>query len=76
MSLKHFYHPTSKKLRKIGDAFLYGSAGMATVVMGMPIKDNTKLWINSALGAIGVIAKFITNCFKSDEENVAENENN
>ena len=65
-TLKTYWHPTPIKARRWGDAFLLLSASLSGAVMGLPIEDFKKLWINFALTLIGVIGKIITN-FASDE---------
>lgn len=72
MGLKHFYQPTPKKWRKIGDAIL----AVSTVVTGGGLlafdtleKIFTARELKVIIGlafALGVAGKFLTNFFKED----------
>jgi hypothetical protein len=64
--LQQYWTPTPVKARKIGDAFLILSASLSGAVMGLPLPDNHKLWINFILTLVGVIGKIITN-FAAEE---------
>jgi hypothetical protein len=57
---KHYYSPTPKKWRQLGDALL----GVA--LMGIPADLAGYKWVGITLFAIGVVGKFITNFFKED----------
>lgn len=57
---KHYYKPTPKKLRKLGDALL------AMSLMSIPANIAGHEWIGYTLLAIGVIGKFLTNFFTDD----------
>lgn len=67
MGLKHFYEPTPKAMRKIGDTILLGTSGISSMIMGLPLSDNTKLWAVFIINAIGVAAKMLTNFFKEEK---------
>jgi len=73
MGLKHFYQPTPKKWRKIGDAIL--ATGIFIASGGLLAFDTLEkiftahelkviIGISLILGATG---KFLTNFFKEDE---------
>lgn len=68
MGIKHFYQATPVRMRKIGDTMLLGSASLSTMVMGLPLTDNQKLWLVFCLNALGVLGKMLTNFFKEDSE--------
>ena len=70
--LKQYWTPTPVKARKIGDAFLVLSASLSGAVMGLPLPDNQKLWINFGLTLLGVIGKIVTN-FAVEEPIRSEN---
>jgi hypothetical protein len=64
----NYYQPTPKKWRQIGDAILFGTAALSTLMMGAPFDDRTisiTIWV---LSVVGVIGKVITNFFKSEEQ--------
>lgn len=63
----HYYAPTPKKWRQLGDALL------AVALMGIPADLAGYKWIGITLFAIGVAGKFLTNLFK-EEENVQNNQ--
>lgn len=65
--MSNYYQPTPKKWRKIGDAILFGTAAISTLMMGAPFEEHTISVIVWALGVIGVAGKVITNFFKEDE---------
>lgn len=67
MGIKHFYQPTPAKWRKIGDTILLGCTSLSGMVMGTPLSDTQKLWTITALNAIGVAGKMVTNFFKEDD---------
>lgn len=63
----NYYKPTPKKWRKIGDAILFGTTALSTLMMGAPFSDHAisvSVW---ALSVVGVMGKVITNFFKEDE---------
>lgn len=66
MGIKHFYHPTPAKWRKIGDTILLGCASLSSMVMGLPITEHQQLWTIFVLNGIGVAGKMLTNFFKED----------
>lgn len=57
------------KLKKIGDAILIFTTSLSGAVMGLPISDSAKLWINFGLTFIGTIGKIMTNVMYSSNEN-------
>lgn len=65
-TLKNYYAPTPINMRKIGDAILLGSTSVSGMVMGLPLSDNTKLWLTFGLNLFGVLGKVITNFFKDE----------
>lgn len=66
--MNNYYKPTPKKWRKIGDAILFGTATLSTLMMGAPFSDKTISITVWSLGVIGVIGKVITNFFKDEEK--------
>lgn len=73
MDIKHFYQPTPKKWRKIGDAILYGcgAVGGTGLVAFDQLKEvfstsELKFIIGAVLG-LGFLGKFLTNFFKEDK---------
>jgi len=66
METGKFYSPTPVKMRKIGDAILFGTTALGTLMMGAPFSDKTISIIVWALGVIGVLGKVITNFFKDE----------
>lgn len=67
METGKFYSPTPVKIRKIGDAILFGTAALSTLMMGAPFSDHTisvTVWV---LSVVGVLGKMITNFFKESE---------
>lgn len=63
---KNYNSPTPKKLKVIADFVLVLTAAISGSVMGLPISDNAKLWINFTVNIIAVAFKFITK-FMTDE---------
>jgi len=66
METGKFYSPTPVKIRKIGDAILFGTSALGTLMMGAPFDEHTKTLVIWALGVVGVLGKVITNFFKED----------
>ena len=71
-SLKHYYHPTPKFWRKLGDAILYGcgSIGATGLIAFDELKElfaehELKVIIGAVL-ILGFVGKFLTNFFKED----------
>jgi len=60
---KHYYAPTPKRWRKLGDALL----GVSTTITGFAIMEEYK-WLAISALALGVIGKFLTNFFKEDDQ--------
>lgn len=67
MSLKNYYAPTPKRLRKLGDGILYASLALQPLTLTLPVTDNQRMWINFGLSTAGIFGKFITNLFKDEE---------
>ncbi len=63
ISIKNYYKPTPKKMRKIGDALL----GVSQFMTGYSIIMDEK-WLAFTCIAIGTIGKFMTNFFVEEEE--------
>jgi hypothetical protein len=63
ISIKNYYQPTPKKLRKIGDALL----GSSQFLTGYAVIMEEK-WLAFTCIAIGTIGKFMTNIFVEEEE--------
>jgi hypothetical protein len=63
ISIKNYYQPTPKKLRKIGDALL----GSSQFLTGYAVIMDEK-WLAFACIAIGTIGKFMTNIFVEEQE--------
>jgi hypothetical protein len=63
ISIKNYYQPTPKKLRKIGDALL----GSSQFLTGYAVIMDEK-WLAFACIGIGTIGKFMTNIFVEEEE--------
>jgi hypothetical protein len=63
ISIKNYYKPTPKKMRKIGDALL----GSSQFLTGYSIVMEEK-WLAFTCIGIGTIGKFITNFFVEEEE--------
>lgn len=60
---KHYYAPTPKRWRKLGDALL----GISTTITGFAIMEEYK-WLAISALSLGVIGKFLTNFFKEDDQ--------
>tara|TARA_R110000868_G_scaffold8307_7_gene43435 strand:+ start:916 stop:1164 length:249 start_codon:yes stop_codon:yes gene_type:complete len=80
LSIKHYWEPTPKKLRKIGDAILAcaGVVGGGGILAYDQLKDlytskELKMLIGIALVA-GIAGKFLTNFFTDDikKEKISE----
>jgi hypothetical protein len=73
--LKHSYYKAStpEKMRKLGDSIMIAGPVMQGAVMGLPITENTKLWIAFAITCTTVLAKVITNFFM-EESTVEQSE--
>lgn len=56
------------KIKKIGDAILIFTTSLSGAVMGLPISDSAKLWINFGLTFVGTIGKIMTNVIYSNNE--------
>jgi hypothetical protein len=63
ISIKNYYQPTPKKLRKIGDALL----GSSQFLTGYAVVMDEK-WLAFTCIGIGTIGKFMTNIFVEEEE--------
>lgn len=61
--LKHYYKPTPKKVRKIGDTLL----GVSTFICGYAITADIK-WVAVTGLVIGVAGKLFTNFFSNEDE--------
>lgn len=61
---KRYFSPVPTKARKIGDAILYTSLSFQPIIIGLPLPDNQKLWVNFGISALGIIGKIITNFAK------------
>ena len=68
MKLSNYYEPTPKKLKKLGDTILIGTASLSAMMMGAPFTDTQKTWIIFGLNVVGVLGKMITNLFKEEDE--------
>jgi len=68
MKLSNYYEPTPKKLKKLGDTILIGTASLSAMMMGAPFTDTQKAWIIFSLNVVGVVGKMITNLFKEDDK--------
>lgn len=73
MHIKHFYEKTPVRMRKIGDAILYGcgTIGASGLIAFDQLKDvfsqnELKLIIGSVL-VLGFLGKFLTNFFKEND---------
>lgn len=79
--MKHYYAPTPKKWRKIGDAIL--AVGTAVTAGGLIGFDQLKEIFSThelkviigVFFALGVIGKFLTNFFKEDGDPPPPNQN-
>jgi len=58
---KHYYSPTPRKWRKLGDALL----GVSTTITGFAIYEEAK-WVAITALVLGVVGKFLTNFFGED----------
>lgn len=58
---KKYFSPVPTPMRKFGDAILYTSLSFQPIVMGLPLPDNEKLWVNFAISAAGILGKILTN---------------
>ena len=72
LSIKHYYHPTPKFWRKLGDAILYGcgSIGATGLIAFDELKElfaehELKVIIGAVL-ILGFVGKFLTNFFKEE----------
>ncbi len=65
------YSTGGNNIKLYADLMLTFSMVASGIIMGMPLPDNTKLWINSIIGFIGMGGKLLTNVveFKTKEEN-------
>ena len=72
MKLSNYYGPTPKKLKKLGDTILIGTASLSAMMMGAPFTDTQKTWIIFGLNVVGVLGKMITNLFKEEDEKVEQ----
>jgi len=68
MKLSNYYEPTPKRLKKLGDTILIGTASLSAMMMGAPFTDTQKTWIIFGLNVVGVLGKMITNLFKEEDE--------
>jgi hypothetical protein len=66
-STNNLNKPDHKLLKQIADIALYTLPLYVTVVLGMPISDNTQKWIIVGLNTTVVIFKAITK-FTTDEK--------
>ncbi len=72
VSLKHYYHPTPKFWRKLGDAILYGCGSIGAT--GLIAFDELQTIFTASelkiiIGAVlilGFAGKFLTNFFKEE----------
>jgi hypothetical protein len=61
---KHYYSPTPKKWRKLGDALL----AVSTAITGYAMYEDVK-WIALTAMITGVLGKFLTNFFTDGKDN-------
>lgn len=61
--LKSYYAPTSKKMRKLGDALLAVSTTIATYA----IADEWSKGVQISALLLGVLGKFLSNFFTEDD---------
>ena len=59
-----YYAHVPTMWRKVGDTVLVATTGLEGMIIGLPIEENTKLWLNFAVGIVGLTVKVLTNCFK------------
>jgi hypothetical protein len=66
--LKHSYYKAStpERMRKLGDSIMIAGPVMQGAIMGLPITENTKLWIAFAITCSTVLCKVITNFFTEE----------
>jgi len=60
---KNFKEPTPLKWKVIGMIIAITCAGMTPAVMGLPVDDNMKAWLNCGFAFLMVISNVITNLF-------------
>lgn len=68
IKFKNYYKSTPVRMRKMGDAILLGCTSISTLVMGLPISDNAKVWATFAINIVGVAGKIMTNFFTDEVE--------
>ena len=70
--LKHSYYKAStpERMRKLGDSILIAGPIMQGAIMGLPVAENTKLWVAFGITCVTVLAKIVTNFFM--EESLVE----
>lgn len=63
--LKQSYYKahTPELFRKIGDAILIAGPMIQGAVMGLPVEDTTKIWLNFSITMLSAIGKITTNFF-------------
>ena len=62
--MKNYYKPTPKKWRKLGDALL----AVSTMITTYAIADEWSKWASLSALLLGVVGKFLTNFFGTDEQ--------
>ena len=67
MNPKHFYAPTPKKWRVIGDFALILLVTVQPMLDSMPVNEKAKYWIMFITTIALVSFKFFTNLFKEGE---------
>jgi len=59
--MKKYFSPTPRKWRIVGDTLMICSVSFSGMVTGLPLSDNTKMWLVFIINAVGVLGKVITN---------------
>jgi len=67
-SLKHFYLPTPKRIRIIGDSILGFTVALQPLTLVLPLSAENHVWASFGIALCGLVGKFITNCFKDDDD--------
>ena len=69
--LKQSYYksPTPEAFRKIGDAILIAGPMIQGAVMGLPLSDSSKIWVNFGITILCALGKISTNFFIEAQPN-------
>lgn len=65
---EYYKKPTPIKMRKLGDSILIAGPLLQSAIMGLPLTETQKIWVNFSITISTLIGKLITNFFTEDSQ--------